>query len=358
MSLKRHPPPQLAKAAFTLVELLISMTILAILFLIVVSVLSEVQRAWSLAGGKASQFREARRAFDIIKTNLQQATLNTYERLRFPNPADPFAPAFDSTTGSETGINLDPIGYVRYSELQFRSGPTSTVLSGVTGITAATHPGHCLFFQAPLGYSTQYKHLPTAINGRGYYIEYSEDTSFRPPYLTGRQPPKYRYRLMEYAPPTENNTIYETGAVPSNWLLNARAWSRPIADNVVALIISPKRLTVDDPGDNPRAIAPNYHYDSSGNPVTSAAGFTQNPSDYQLPPAVELLMVVIDERSASNLALDTGSTPPLTFSGFTIANDEQFRTDTNALEAYLVSQKVSFRIFSATIPLRNSRWDD
>ncbi|TLD68543.1 Verru_Chthon cassette protein C [Phragmitibacter flavus] len=350
---------RLRRHAFTLVELLISMTILSILFLIVVNVLSEVQRGWSQAGGKVSQFREARRAFDIIKFNLQQSTLNTYERLRFPNPADPLAPAFNSSTGAELDINLNPIGYVRYSELQFRTGPTTSVLSGASGISAATHPGHSLFFQAPLGYSSQYQHLPTAINGRGYYVEFGDDSTFRPPFIATSQPAKYRYRLMEYAPPTENNTIYNPeAATASNWMLNTTNWSRPIADNVLILIVSPKRITLTETTANPRDIAPGYTYDSAGTPISAAENFTQLPSDHQLPPAVELLMVVIDERSAANLAPTGAATPPFTFSGFTIANNDEFQADTNALEAYLVGQKVNFRIFSTTVPLRNSRWDD
>jgi uncharacterized protein (TIGR02599 family) len=346
------------RQAFTLVELLISMTILSILFLIVINVLSEVQRGWSQAGGKVSQFREARRAFDIIKFNLQQATLNTYERLRFPNPVDPLVPSFDSSTGAELDINLNPIGYIRYSELQFLTGRTADVLSGVPGINASTHPGHSLFFQAPLGYSSQYQHLPTAINGRGYYVEFGDDTNFCPPFVASTQPAKHRYRLMEYAPPTENNVIYHADApTPSSWLLNTATWSRPIADNVPLLIVSPKRLTLAEPESNPRDIAPDYAYDSRGTPITADENFTQLPSDHQLPPAVELLMVVIDESSAHNLELASGSTPPFAFDGFTVANDEQFQADIKNLEAYLVSRKINFRIFSTTVPLRNSRWD-
>jgi hypothetical protein len=50
-------------------------------------------------------------------------------------------------------------------------------------------------------------------------------------------------------------------------------------------------------------------------------------------------------------------TPPFTFSGFEDATNGKFAVDVKALEEYLVSQKVNFRIFTATVPLRNSRWD-
>lgn len=354
-----HPSPSSSKRrrAFTLIELLISVTILAVLFVLVVTILSGVQRSWTQAGGSVSQFREARRAFDVIKFNLQQATLNTYERLRFPNPQDPFSPSFDSTTGSEIDINLNPLGYVRFSELHFITGRTSNVLSRVPNIGLSTHPGHCIFFQAPLGFSTQFRHLPTAINGRGYYVEFGNDNAFRPPFISSDST-KFRYRLMEYAPPTENNTIYQQSTdQPTDWIKNTAEWSRPIADNIVFFVVSPKILNLSDPNSDSRSIAPSYDYDTSGNPVTSDPNYTQQPSDYQLPPAIELLMVVIDESSAENLARRNNNSPPFNFFGFTSASDNQFQSDTRAIEVYLTSRKINFRIFSTTVPLRNSRWD-
>lgn len=339
-------------------ELLISATILSVLFMLVVTILSGVQRSWSQAGGTVSQFREARRAFDIIKFNLQQATLNTYERLRFPNSEDPFAPSFDSTTGSELDINLNPLGYVRYSELHFLTGHTTRILTHLPGISTRTHPGHCIFFHAPLGYSTEYRHLPTAINGRGYYVEFGHDNAYRPPFINGNRAAKYRYRLMEYAPPTENNTVYDKEArSTTEWLKNVATWSRPIADNVIYLVISPKLLNLSDPSTNPRSIAKDYSYDSSGNPVTSSPNYQQEPSDYQLPPAVEIIMAVIDERSAQNIALRHGDSPPFNIFGFNIATDNQLQADLRAMETHLNSLKANYRIFNATIPLRNSRWD-
>ncbi len=341
-----------ARKGFTLIELLVSMAVLSILMLLVSSVLSQVQEAWGRTAAKVSQFRESRRAFDVLKNNLTQAVLNTYLRYEFDNPANPASP-FDAS-GREIP-NSSPTRYVPYSELQFRCGPTHLVTSAVP---AANTQGHCVFFQAPIGYSDRYANLPTALNPRGYFIQFDSDIDFRPPFLAGRVAPKYRYRLMEFAPPTERNIIYDktTATTQSDWFnADVVQYSRPIADNVVTLIISPKRPRADQQGADPRDIAPNYQYDSAV-PAGTANAAT-NRQAHVLPPAIELVMVVIDEGSALKLADRSGTAPPLQLGGFTQATDAQFRSDLDALETRLVDAKVNFRIFTATITMRNSKWN-
>jgi uncharacterized protein (TIGR02599 family) len=338
--------------AFTLVELLVSMAILSILMLVVSQVIAEIQRAWSQTSAKVSQFREARRGFDILKNNLGQATLNTYLRYQFNNPSDPFSP-FDASGAEVEAESRGPSRYVRYSELQFICGPADRVLpDGPNDVT-----GNAVFFQAPLGRSGEFVNLPTALNGRGYFIQFGDDTPYRPNFLASRIPPKYRYRLMEYAPPTEVNKVYdqETRQVQSDWYADYRTWSRPVADNVVHLILSPKRqLKPDEIGGDPRDIAPDYFYNSAV-ASTDTANF-DSPHAHELPPEIEVIMVVIDEPSAQRLADFNGANPPLAFGGFTIANESTFRNDLDAMEQFLVSQKINFRIFNATVTMRNSKW--
>src|SRR6478735_2184091 len=75
--------------AFTLVELLLSMTILSVLMVVVVNVIGIVQQQWTRANSKVTAFREARMAFDVITRNLSQATLNTYwATVEAPLPSD------------------------------------------------------------------------------------------------------------------------------------------------------------------------------------------------------------------------------------------------------------------------------
>ena len=62
---KKTEPDQRSSGAFTLAELLVSMTVLSILLLMLTQLLSQVQQTWSYSEARISQFREARVAFDI-----------------------------------------------------------------------------------------------------------------------------------------------------------------------------------------------------------------------------------------------------------------------------------------------------
>lgn len=341
---------------FTLVEVLVSLAVLAVLLTIIAQVLGQVQRVWSSANAKVSQFREARRAMDRISTTLAQATMNTYLQYFYPGP-NPFVPPSAANMAS-------PLGYVRFSELQFISGPAGSLLGG----SGAQSPGHAVFFQAPLGGEltvsasgmSSFVNMPTAISACGYYVTYGTDTGFRPPFLNQRShPERRRFRLLEYRPPIEANTIYKDvtlvdaspGQPLSNWYQETASWSRPVAENIIYLVISPKRPMTDSSGD-PRDIAPSYTYDSSANGVN----LTQSPQDYQLPPLVEVTLVALDEDSAQRFAESSGGTPALPRGLFGSASDTRFSADLQQVEQFLNDQKLNYRIFTATIPIRNSKW--
>lgn len=340
--------------AFTLVEVLVSLAVLAVLLTIIAQVLGQVQRVWSSANSRVAQFREARRAMDRISTNLSQATLHTYLQHFYPG-GNPFVPPSKSLT-------VAPIGYVRYSELQFVCGQASALMGG-----GANTSGHAVFFQAPLGGGTTasaagasaYVTLPTALSACGYYVGYGDDAGFRPPFLNQKNHPlRQRFRLYEYRPTIEANTIYgdilvpnpQPGVPSTDWYTQTEQWSRPVAENIILLVISPKRPVADGPGD-PRDIAPEYRYDSS-----PGVSISQPATHYQLPPLVEISLVALDENSAQRLADTSGGTPDLPQGLFNNASDEQFRSDMNALEEYLNENKLNYRVFTATIPIRNSKW--
>jgi uncharacterized protein (TIGR02599 family) len=337
---------------FTLVEVLVSLAILAVLLTIIAQVLGQVQRVWSSANSRVAQFREARRAMERITSNLSQATLNTYFQY-FYGGGNPIVPP-------NSQLRAGPLGYVRFSELQFISGPSSTVLS----LSATESPGHAVFFQAPLGGgleglagSNGYINLPTGLSACGYYLSFGSDRNFRPGFLNQRShPERERYRLMEYRPPLENNVIYDQGAgggapgVPNpNWYRQITNWSRPVAENIVLMIISPKRPVFDGTGD-PRDIAPDYLYDSSANGMN----LNQAAQDFQLPPLVEVTLVALDEVSAQRLADQRGSAVGRGL--FTQATDQTFRSDIEALEVQLNNQKLNYRVFTATVAIRGSKW--
>ena len=423
-----------ARRAFTILELLVSMTVLALLLVLVSRIVGDVQRAWQQSSAKVYQFREARRAFDQLKTEMSQATLNAYMRYYYNNNSNVFLP-YNITVGNQQATNTSaqveylPLGFTLFSELQFLTVPCSYIFPNVNGNGQVAATGHAVFFQAPLGqtlttnsmvttiygssagsYSSPTgmlsPSLPSAMNGRGYFVMFGSDQPWRPPFISpDRIPYKYRYRLMEFCPTAEYNNIYgdnvtiqnfnpyayvasqcSSSSPPppggvlsmntSNWILMATGgtmpnylqWSRPAADNVVALILSPQVPVAKGSTALPTDIAPQYYYNSSAYAISSTTGNLPLPAwAFQLPPEVQVTMIVIDEVSAealanANLPAGGGSpTPPLSFlSGTNLFNNaSSYANDMLTVQQQLsqVQPKLNWRIFTANVIMRNARWN-
>lgn len=382
------------RAGFTLIELLVSMTFLVILMLVVTQVVSMVQRSWVRENSRVSQFREARIAFDTLSRNLSQATLNTY----WENEFDPLGS--DSAGQSRTKAK----SYVRRSELQFICGPSSQVMAGAAG-KASSYPGHAVFFQAPLGVTrliaatgdqANTENMVNLLCGRGYFVEWGSDAPYRPPFLESVKsvPTRSRLRLMEYSPTAEMNRIYDTtlrplvdnatgvnngkrwynegdyavikSAVKDGETVATRAFTRPIAENILALIIAPQ---LEKTGSTvvPYSIAPQFLYDST---LTLNPGATKgtNPQGTQhlLPPLLKVTMVALDERSGEFLARaenDKLRQEVLDAVGSMFTNAASLEQELDGvnggqgtLEKLLISKKLSYRFFTTTIALKQSRW--
>lgn len=361
------------RTGFTLVEIMVSLAVLTILLLISAQVIGQVQSTWSASNARVSQFREARTAFDILTRNLGQATLNTY----IDYDANYLASADAAATTAA------PTTYVRRSDLHFVCGRASDLVAG--GDTML--PGHAVFFQAPLGVSNTpaYVGLDKLLCARGYFVQFSSDESWAPQFIQNRQS-KFRYRLMEFSPPTELNTMYAASAtvasnpkapIPRTWFEKAgqsangggrggnqqasTLLTRPVADNIVALIISPRRepLVANEPESTsgPTQIAPAYTYDSSAivNPTNDSPQGTQ----HLLPPMVRVVLVAIDERSADMLDQQAGGggTPPLGSEiGTKLTQAHNLESEVNEITTMLQQRKVNYRVFSATIQLRGAKW--
>jgi uncharacterized protein (TIGR02599 family) len=341
-------------AAFTLVELLVSMAVLIVLLLLVTSVVGSVQTAWKQAHSKVSEFREARRAFDRMVNAVSQASLNNYLVYRYANNADPLTPP-------SKALKAQPSGYARFSELQFVCGrSSSTGDPTLTGLSEDVSPGHAVFFQAPMGTTSDYR-LPTSLNGCGFFVQFGSDVAYRPDFLTSlNQDEVYRYRLYEYRSPTERNRAYDkdSNAAGRRWYEDFAQWSRPIANNVILLVISPRRSEADNSGTGlPTDIAPNYTYNTK--PSAGVANAQQAASDYQLPPMIGITFIAIDEASADNLSYLHGSVAPLAdvVGGSTLFTQaDRYNQDLDTVVDALVQRKVNFRVFTATIPIRASKW--
>ena len=356
------------KRAFTLIELLVSMTVLSILLLVCASVLDQSRRTWSQARARVDQFREARIAFDILTRNLAQAGLNTYWDYYYKETGTNEGPADNA---------VPPSAYVRHSELQFQSGTAYQMIGPAA--SPASYPGHAVFFQAPLGLSVNHPGLGNLLNARGYYVEFDTDETDKPPFIVERGLPlSHRYRLMEYRPPAERttsakspfqgNTIYTK---PVDWFRqDLSPASRVVAENILLLIISPRvpDSVASAAKLSPWWIAPRYDYnsldrDNSTVSVESvrirADGTTDQGTQHLLPPLLEVTMVAADDGSAARWIERRGgkAVPIQQESGAAFTDPSLYDRDLQRLKDYLTSQKLSHRIFTATIALRNARWD-
>ena len=238
-------------AGFTLVELLVSMSILSILLLLLTQLLDQVQKTWRYSESRVSQFREARVAFDVMTKNLAQASLHNYVDYEYDR--------FNRVKS-----------YKRQSDLHFLTLRGQDLGSSSDGIITS----QAIFFQAPLGYSDlrMFRNLKNLFNARGYYLLYGSDNDFKPPFV--KSEPRYRFRLMEYRPPAEENRVYIDGdrnrePNPSftEWFRHGLSdYSHPLAENIVALVLAP-RDTVEKSAENRREtdsrIARDYQFDSN-----------------------------------------------------------------------------------------------
>lgn len=366
--------PLLKPRGFTLIELLLSLAILSILLVVIANVIGVVQKTWVKSNSRVSQFREARMAFDAMTRTLSQATLNSYWQNEFDTLG---AVGVEGTSLSLTKAT----SYVRQSELQFVCGQASTLLSG----NASDYPGHAVFFQAPFGVTNMTsatgamvntENMVNLLSGRGYFVNWGNDLGFRPPFLDpDTVKPRFRYRLMEYSPTAEANRIYDSALRPvtehpNEWFQDAktrlatagevasnRGFTRPIADNVIALIISPQVEKRNLGAKLPTWIAPNYAYDSTKKDNSGGNLGTQG-TQHQLPPTIKITLIAVDEAAAEVMAENTASPDLLAAAGVSFTNASNFETDLNTLETYLsqAPRRYNYRVYSTTVSIKQAKW--
>lgn len=386
-SRRAKPEPK----AFTLTELLVATAVFFIILGVVLQLTDQTSRVWRSATSKIQAFQEARAGFDSATRNLAQATLNTY--YDYYDASTPPKARASMTTNAQLAAFV-PATYDRQSDLHFICGQATTLLAASPApIKTQTQ---AVFFQAPKGYSVQYTDLDTALNACGYFLQFDDGAASVPDFIKnapGYQP-RYRFRMMEMTQGTEGLSVYQNATTaPNDWFIkNAATNSRPIAENVIALIILPKLADrQDDPsgGGGGVSLAPRYNYNSrvplkatsdaswaSANPAFPPDAFTAYPTGggttaatrhHQLPPIIRMIMVVIDEASASRLQGTSTSVP----AGINLANTTLF-TDATRLDADLTTMedicnaksgnltgntvKLNYRIFSTDIIMRQAKW--
>lgn len=377
---------------FTLTELLVATAVFFIILGVVLQLTDQTSKVWRNATSKIQAFQEARAGFDSATRNLAQATLNTY----YDYYDSSNQPRSSKTTAAQLAAFV-PATYDRQSDLHFICGQAATLLAASpTPIKTQTQ---AVFFQAPKGYSVQYTDLDTALNACGYFLQFDDGAANVPDFIQnapGYQK-RYRFRMMEMTQGTESLGVYQNPTTaPNDWFVkNAVANSRPIAENVIALVILPKLADrQDDPssGGGGVSLAPNYNYNSrvpfksnndpawtSANPAFPPDAFTAYPTGggttassrhHQLPPIVRMIMIVIDETSAARLqaANNNGSSIPtaINLSSSNLFKDAtKLDSDIQAVEDICNAKpgnltgntlKLSYRVFSTDIIMRQAKW--
>ncbi len=392
--------------------MLVSTALVAVIMLLLLSTVDSTQRLWQRTTAKATQFQAARNGFEAMTRRMSQATLNTYWSAYDPDRKN-VAAEFRYRRRSELQFMSGPTMRIFGSPLIGNLNPEPEL----------AYPTHAVFFQAPLGYTEegldetkgvrQFAGADSLLSACGYFLEFGDDPE-RPDFLTEiNYPPKYRSRLMELSVPAERLTVYdrpetpegsridqdlqdldqivrdekgedyvglvETTRQPSEsfvrpfWMKEGLAretqekgvtrfkFARPLADNIVALIVLPKLPQQDRvAADRLDELAPSYEYDSwrilmKGNnePIRNSA------RDNLLPQIVQVIMVAVDEASALRKNATPDDPPGWTEELFQkVTTEADLQDEIATLEKRLREDpaKVTHRVFSTDVVIRGSKW--
>jgi uncharacterized protein (TIGR02599 family) len=381
-----------ARHGFTLLEMLVSTSILVVIMGIIVMAMDFTVDSWRRTTGSVTAFENARVAFTQLNELLSQATLNTY--------ADYWDDDRQEYRTGSNSINqtFNPTSFKRQSELHFISGPSgdNPVELGLISGDAEMNPGHAVFFQAPLSYTQQpeYRPINNLLNSLGFYLEFQDTSEDLPQFIQdriGTSAQNWRFRLMQWVNRTEDFEVYNVTNVenPSygrTWFTNQLSGvdtsdTFVVAENIVQLILLPKldeaneiaagTIPAEADGTN---IAPQYFYDSRAwqdpnyAPPSDGLGadipeLTRN----QLPPLIEVVMIAIDEASAERLAIEqeragvAPGTPPeelvAEVDGRRLFVDAvDLDEDLEDYELKLARNGINFRTFRNTVSINSAKW--
>jgi uncharacterized protein (TIGR02599 family) len=327
--------------AFTLVELLLAMAILAIMAVLMLSVTSASQKVSKQTMNRVEEFRESRRAFERINQRLAQATLNTYHD---------YIDSGGNVRTTNNSSTFVPYKYARISELRYlqtNAADLTTNLPSSPPSIGTNCVGQALFFQAPSGSVTNssLSGMNSLLNTVGFLVVQGDDSGLRPATMSN-QPVKTRYRVFELTEPSESLTIYSLtsggGAMTNTtaWFttpMGKAAYYHRLADNIVALLFQAQYTDT-----NGTAVSTNIY---SSSPVNGTTTKNQPITENNLPPSVRVSMVAVDEPSARRI-VDTGIS-------LTNATDD---ASLDALIGQLRGKNLNYRKFESIVGIGSAKW--
>jgi uncharacterized protein (TIGR02599 family) len=294
-----------------LLEVLVATAVLALLIVVLATATNSTVSVVGRAQAKINQFSAARAAFEQLTSSLGQATLNT--RWTYDDPGTPSS-------------------YERYSDLHF------LVAAGGTG-------GQKLFFQSPVASSTAGDPSADLLEAVGFWVAFGDDSAWRPSHVSTA---RSRYRLFQGTASGPSFNVFDnsTGAQWTSEVENVPQAAFPVAENVIALILHPRLPATTDPGGT--TLTTDYLYDSRGAKAVQQA---------QLPPAVQVTLIVIDEASAQRM--ENGTSEPAVIQNALAGKFLQvsnFASDLQSVKTALDAARVNYLVLSAPVTLRESKW--
>jgi len=340
------------RAGFTLVELLLAVGILGMILTILGSFVSGLTHTVQQGNVHLQRIGQAQRAVDILRRTLSAATLN------------PYYDYADKTGALRTGLEIQnstwvPASYIRVSDLRFIVGPAAalTVKSPYDGAKVL---GHAAFFQVDAGFTNiaLVGPLKGLLNTVGFYLEYGKRSDFSP-VVPGSTSEGKQFRLMMMIEPSESLSIY---SLTSNRNYAGKAWyTTPLAtkgnvhllaENVLAFVLRPKQAVA---GSATSWSYFAYPYDSSLGSGTA----TQLATQHELPPLIEVTLVLLDSRAALQLEQISGGNSP-DFLGlsslFSNPGDVSYTSSLNALSNSLNEKKIAYHIETMDVPMTGANW--
>ena len=386
--------PRTRSRGFSLMELMVSTAVLSLLLVMVFQMLNGMQLSWKRTKQVVGEFKEARQAFEDITRRVGQATLNAYMSYRYD-------------TATVQGVQLR-VGreIIPQSELHFVCGPVANLgINQKNSRQVGQRYTHAVFFQAPFGFcidpdsqrqtTLRFGRFNNSMNAWGYYIEFNTDELDRPRLLTdlpNAPSPRPRYRLMEFRQPTEYFQAYKLNlrdmannssrpqlyrwfteglySVNSEWNTQVQPsgtqgffrTTRVVADNIIAMILRPRAANQIEgvAGASAPPIAPDFHYDTRR--FQWEGGVRGQQSRHILPPILDITFVAVDENSfiqfAAREKIRSAEDDPVLVNESYFRESQQFNKDLQNLEQDLQRRKLDYRVFTTSVRLRESRWQE
>lgn len=300
------PLPPKTSRGMSLIELIVTMAVLALLFSILLGVVVQSQQVFQRANREISAAQLSREVFQVLRDKFRLATLSSVPRF------------FDSTNYSfQSPVTVDQVR--PFSQLSYVSGPSA----GLLNRDVNSFPGDAVFWPAQSGQAQlSGQTVSGLLEGLGCLVRYGDDSADFPTFLQAWRSVRYRYRLMLYREAPEQFTRRLQPNLATSFSLRwyhdllpdnldpassrVMPQSQVLGENVVALLVQPLQAS-----GAPYSIGRTYNsYDWS---LAGAKDLepTQGSSYGRIPDTLRVGLVMLSPASAQRLSPNGEEVPAL-----------------------------------------------